>query len=78
MQNNELLVKQLMDDLASSRRALAEREEQLSRLRIEVRETSTRIVNYKACQTDCSRHTYVNCSMPQAILIFIYQISLIR
>lgn len=48
LQSNEFRIKQLTEDLAAARRALSEKEELVSRLRIEVREISNRVVNIKA------------------------------
>ena len=47
MQGYELRIKQLLEDLAAARRALSEREEVISKLRIEVHEHSTRVINIK-------------------------------
>lgn len=43
----ELRIKSLIDELNSLRSALAEREELISKLRVEVHQHTTRIINYK-------------------------------
>lgn len=59
LQGYELRIKQLLEDLAAARRALSEREEVISKLRIEVHEHSTRVINIKVSSLFLSCNAFV-------------------
>ena len=47
VQGYELRIQKLMEEMAALRKAITEREEVIGKLRIEVRETSLKIINVK-------------------------------